>query len=144
MPDHTAPSPSRRPSALTLPRAVAQAGLLAAVLAIIVTGTTVLGTGTLLLTAAQDQALAAEFRGAGPERVEVRAVVRGQFEEDTVPDPARAHAVTTDLLEAALEPFGTRTSTWLSSEPLLLPASTQERRYAYLGDTDSLADDALL
>lgn len=140
MRDRAGRPPARRASALTLPRAAAQRGLLAAVLGIIVAGTTVLGTGTLLLTVAQDQVLAGEFREAAPERVDVTAVVRGQFEEDPIPDPDRVHGTTTARLEAALRPFGAETSSWLSSTPLLLPSGTEARRYAYLGDTDTLTE----
>ncbi|QTE30969.1 FtsX-like permease family protein [Pengzhenrongella sicca] len=133
----------RRPrrAAFVLQRAATQPGLLAAVLAIVVAGTALLGTCALLLTTAQDQVLATAMRTAAPDDVKVTAAVHvTPAGVDGGPDSAQVVTDTVGTVVAALRPFASTTSTWASSEMLFLPTQNGVRRYGYLEDGDGLEE----
>jgi hypothetical protein len=121
-------------------RARTQVSVLIAVLAVLVAGTTLLGTCALLLTTAQDDALTAALRAAAPGDVEVSTsldVVGG--------DPATLLADATHVIDATLAPLGSTTSAWLTSAMLAVPGSAAEPdRQGYLASATDLADHARL
>jgi len=113
-----------------------QAGLLAAVLAVVVVGTTLLGTCALLLTTGQDRAREAALRSTPAEQLttEVRLTRLGN-------DPAGATATAAGVLRDALAPLPVTTSTWATSSVRDLPADASgDRRLGYLADIDDLPD----
>ena len=121
-------------------RARTQLGVLIAVLVVLVAGTTLLGTCTLLLTTAQDAALTAALRAAAPGDVEVSAsldVVGG--------DPTAVVADATHVVDTTLAPLGSTTSTWLTSAMVSVPGSAAEpARQGYLASATDLPDHARL
>ena len=115
-------------------RAATQAGLLAAVLAVVLVGTTLLGTCTLLLTTAQDRAQQAALRSTPAEQLsaEVRLTDLGD-------DPAGATSAAAAVLQEALSPLPATTSTWATSSVRDLPPDAAgDRRLGYLADLDDL------
>lgn len=119
-------------------RAPTQLALLAAVLAVVVAGTTVLGLCVLLLTAGERATLDAALRATSPDDVVVRAeltVVGG--------DPVAIADRAADLVEGRLDAVPTTTTTWVTSGLRALPGAAT--RMAYLaGVTTDLADHATL
>jgi hypothetical protein len=122
---------------LVVRRAVTQFSLLAAVLAVVVLGATLLGTGSLLLTSGQRDALDATLAGAGSEAVDVVASFRVSG-IDTAEVVAEAHQVVAD----GLAPARPALSTWITSDVrrLSLPSTP----YAYLTGAEGFADARLL
>ena len=119
-------------------RGATQAGLLAAVLAVVLVGTTLLGTCALLLTTAQDRAQQAALDSTAVEQLgaEVRLTSLGD-------DPAGATATADEVLRDALAPLPVTTSTWATSAVRDLPADAAgDRRLGYLADIDDLRDAA--
>jgi len=136
---------------VVLRRARTQLPLLAAVLAALVTGATLLGTCALLATTAQRQVLVTDM--ATTSVGDVAATVRV-----VLPDPERAAADAADTdpgavlatvsaaVEAALAPADPVVSAWLASVPLRLgndPVDSAPRR-AYLLDADDVEQHAQL
>lgn len=98
------------PATLVVRRAVTQPALVAALLAVVVAGATVLGLCTQLLTVAQDDGLRAALGGADAAEVDVRAsftVVAGR--------PAEVVAEAEETLASALAPLDAATSAWVIS-----------------------------
>lgn len=121
-------------------RARTQSTVLLAVLVVLVAGTTLLGTCSLLLTTAQEDALAAALRDAAPGDVDVSAsldVVRG--------DPAAIVAEAKQVVDTTLAPLGSTTTTWLTSTMWSVPGSaTEPDRQGYLESATDIADHAEL
>lgn len=123
-------------------RAGSQPALLSVVLAVMVVGTTLLGTCALLLTTGQEHALIAAMHRAAPAEVDATAsldIVRG--------DATELLADVDGLLTAAFAPLGSTTSTWVQSAMLTLPASGETGgpdRQAYLESADDVAQHATL
>lgn len=139
--------PSRTlPTPFVLRRAVTQVALLVAVLAVVVAGSTLVGTCTLLLTTAQQETLTAVVRGTADE--DLAATASLTVTEPTSGDAADVAAVLDDtsaVVSAALEPFPSTTSTWLTSAMQHLPAQEgASPRLAYLLDAEGLPDHAAL
>lgn len=105
-------------------RALTQVPLLAAVLAVLVAGSTLVGLCTLLLTAARDDALVAALRAAPAEDLRLTVGMRvtpdeGEPALGTDPrDPDGPVAVATGAATEMLAPLGSSVSTWLQS-PML-------------------------
>jgi len=121
-------------------RARTQAGLLTAVLAVLLLGATLLGTCALLLTTGQDRAQHAALQRTPAERLsaEVRLTDLGD-------DPAGATDAAAAVLRDALAPLPTSTSTWATSPVRDLPADPAgTRRLGYLADIDDLGTQAEL
>ncbi|MCC2335422.1 hypothetical protein [Cellulomonas wangsupingiae] len=92
MPSHQAVPRRARPTAALaelVRRGGTQAGLLAAVLAVVVAGAVLLGTCSLLLTTGQEQALDAALRRADPQDVAVEVTFRLDGADPGVVDDAR-------------------------------------------------------
>lgn len=106
---------SARRSALgTLPflrrRAAAQAGLLAAVVAVLVGGCAIVGTSVLLLTVGREAALDTALAEADPADVGVEVTFRL-----TADDQGGAVAAASQMLGQAVAPTGPHISTWITS-----------------------------
>lgn len=105
-------------------RALTQVPLLAAVLAVLVAGSALVGLCTLLLTTARDDALVAGLRAAPAEDLRLTVAMRvtpheGEPALGTDPrDPAGPVAVATEAAADMLAPLGSSVSTWLTS-PML-------------------------
>ncbi|OJV60869.1 MAG: hypothetical protein BGO38_09010 [Cellulomonas sp. 73-145] len=142
--DLTVVRPVRTPF-LLLRRARAQAGLLTCVTALAVAGATLVGLCSLLLTAAQDQALEAAVRGTAPASVAVTAAVT-MADDATQPDVvAAALAQVSATATAAFRPFPTSTSVWATSTPrYLAPMPDGDLRATYLLEGDDLTEHAVL
>ncbi|WP_149202191.1 FtsX-like permease family protein [Actinotalea subterranea] len=141
--------------ALVLRRASTQVPLLAAVLAVVVAGTTLLGTCVLLLTTAQDRALEQAIARAGPAEVDVTVGLRLAVPDagDGAPDASDPPAVdaaqvvadATALVEDAFAPAPSSTSVWLASALQYLPATAADTlRLGYLLDAPGLEAAATL
>ena len=115
-------------------RGATQAGLLVAVLAVVVVGTILLGTCALLLTTAQDRAQQAALTATPADQLgaEVRLTRLGD-------DPDGATSAAADVLQDALAPLPATLSTWATSSVRDLPADPAgDRRLGYLADIDDL------
>lgn len=105
-------------------RALTQVPLLAAVLAVLVAGSTLVGLCTLLLTTARDDALVAALRAAPAEDLRLTVAMRvtpheGEPALGTDPrDPDGPVAIATEAAADMLAPLGSSVSTWLLS-PML-------------------------
>lgn len=120
---------------LVLRRAAAQLPLLAAVLAVVTIGATLLGVCALLVTATQQRALDAELARAGPAAVDVTAFVGGVRAGAGGAVAAAAREVVT----GAVAPLPATTSTRASSALRTLgPQREGARRLAYLAGVDGL------
>ena len=120
---------------LVLRRAAAQLPLLAAVLAVVTIGATLLGVCALLVTATQQRALNAELARAGPAAVDVTAFMGGVRAGAGGPVAAAARAVVT----GAVAPLPATTSTRASAALRTLgPQREGARRLAYLAAVDGL------
>jgi hypothetical protein len=120
---------------LVLRRARAQLSLLAAVLAVVTIGATLLGVCALLVTTTQDRALAVGLARSPAAAVDVTAFVGG------VPAGAAGSvaAATRAVAGAALAPLPTTTSTRASSAMRAFgPQREGDRRLAYLSAVDGL------
>lgn len=105
-------------------RALTQLPLLAAVLAVLVAGSTLVGLCTLLLTTARDDALVAALRAAPAEDLRLTVAMRvtpheGEPALGTDPrEPDGPVAVAREAATEMLAPLGSSVSTWLQS-PML-------------------------
>jgi len=124
-------------------RARAQWPLLAALLAVVAIGTTLLGTCALLVTRTGDQALEVVAARAAPDDVRATAftvTVRAS-------DAASVATDTRDVLTTALAPFSAATATRASSVNRSLPAGPKTDGFAaetYLSGLDDLPNRAVL
>lgn len=121
---------------LVLRRAVAQLPLLAAVLAVVTIGATLLGVCALLVTTTQDRALEQGLARAAPAAVDVTAFVGG------VPagEAGSVAVATRAVAGGALAPLPTTTSARVSSAMRALgPQREGDRRLAYLSGVDGLS-----
>ncbi|MFF1529064.1 hypothetical protein [Cellulomonas sp. NPDC058312] len=125
---------------LVLRRARTQAPLLLAVLATALVALAVLGTGTLLLTAGRQDALSTALGDVDPARSQVVARV---VPADGAADPAPLAAAVAGAVEAAATPLPVRTTTWVESPLLRLPAGVgaggTTGSFAYLVDAPDVA-----
>lgn len=152
-----------RGAGLVARRALTQVPLLAAVLAVLVAGSTLVGLCTLLLTTARGDALVAALRAAPAEDVRLTVafrVVPDEGAEDdpglgTDPaDPAGPVAVASAAAVDMLAPLGSSVSTWLTSpmlplaqpqpEPGAEPTADGAPGQAYLLAADDVAEHAAL
>ncbi|UZN02039.1 FtsX-like permease family protein [Cellulomonas sp. S1-8] len=119
------------PLPFLLRRTVTQAALLAAVLAVVVAGTVLLGTCALLLTTGQEQALDVALQRADPRDVAVEVTLRLNGAE-----PRGVVTDATGVLTDALEPVDPALSTWLTSavRPLVVEAATGTHGYVVSAD----------
>ena len=116
-------------AALVARRALTQVPLLAAVLAVLVAGSTLVGLCTLLLTTAREDALVAALRAAPAEDLRLTVALRvtpreGEPALGTDPrDPQGPVAVASEAAANMLAPLGSSVSTWLTSPmlPVLTP-----------------------
>jgi hypothetical protein len=125
---------------LVLRRARTQAPLLLAVLATALVALTVLGTGTLLLTAGRQDALSTALGDVGAARSQVVARV---VPADGAADPGPLTATVVGAVEAAATPLPVRSTTWVESPLLRLPAGVgpggTTGSFAYLVDAPDVA-----
>ena len=132
----TAPTPRRRRPTAALGalvrRGTTQAGLLGAVLTVVVAGAVLLGTCTLLLTTGQEQALDAALRRADPRDVSVEVTFRLDGAGPGVVDEA------TQVLGDALAPVQPTTSTWLTSAVRPLGVASAPGAHGYVVAADDL------
>jgi hypothetical protein len=122
---------------LALRRSLAQRRLLAGVVALVTLGTTVLGVGTLLLSATQDRAFTAEVRKAPSQDIDVTAFLVSLKGSDEVRVRGDARAVVGDAL-APLHPKLT------SNAVSRMRRLGEGRQLGYLASTDSLRQRAAL
>lgn len=128
---------------LVVRRGLAQARLLAAVLAVVVAGTVLLGSCALLLTTGQAQARQAHLQRA-PAADLVAEVVVGQVPVDPGAAAAAAGAVLTDAL-AALPGASGEPSTWATSSVRRMTGGAPgSERLGYLAGISDLPDRAEL
>lgn len=126
-------APRSRPAAplrSLLPRAGTQAGLLAAVLAVVVAGAVLLGTCALLLTAGQDRALDVALQRADARDTTVEVTYRLDGGDPATADDA------TRLLSEALTPTRPVVTSWLTSavRPLATSAAPDARAWVVADD----------
>lgn len=118
-------------------RAVAQAGLLAAVVAVLVCGCAIVGTSALLLTVGREAALDAALAGAEPATLGVEVTFRLTADEQ----PAVVE-VATEALREAVAPMDPQVSVWVTSAVRPLE---DDATHAYLvGASDAAAHAELL
>ncbi|GEN79533.1 hypothetical protein [Actinotalea fermentans] len=133
-------------------RALTQVPLLAAVLAVLVAGSTLVGLCTLLLTTARDDALVAALRVAPAEDLRLTVAMRltpheGEPVLGTDPrDLDGPVAVATAAASEMLSPVGSSVSTWLTSPMLRLHVAGADGPDAqgYLLAADDVAEQARL
>ncbi len=154
MPDPAPPgaavgSGGLRPARRGLRRAVFQAGLIGALLAVFVLCSAAAGTGALLLTTGNDRALSAAISAAdGTERtsgVDIASVlVTADAPEKDVAQTRAASLVplVRSTLTEAAAPYRAQVSTWTRTPMLFLGG--QDVRAGYLMDADNLSDNATL
>ena len=121
-------------------RVVAQWQLLAAVLAVVTIGTTLLGICALLVTRTPQRAVEAALSRAGPHDVDVTAyaaTVRG-------PDVRSVAADTRQVLTSALAPFDATTTARASTVVRSLPSGGDVPVETYLSSVEGLPDHARL
>ena len=121
-------------------RAGAQWRLLAAVLAVVTIGTTLLGTCALLVTRTPQRAVEAALSRAGPDDVDVTAyaaTVRG-------PDVRSVTADTRQVLTSTLAPFDATTTARASTVVRSLPSGGDVPVETYLSSVEGLPDHARL
>ncbi|UUI64403.1 hypothetical protein [Cellulomonas wangsupingiae] len=136
MPSHQAVPRRARPTAALaelVRRGGTQAGLLAAVLAVVVAGAVLLGTCSLLLTTGQEQALDAALRRADPQDVAVEVTFRLDGADPGVVDDAGR------VLADALAPVRPTTSVWLTSAVRPLGVASVPGAHGYVVAADALA-----
>jgi len=125
---------------LLLRRGVAQARLLAAVLAVVVAGTVLLGTCALLLTTGADQARQAHLQDT-PAADLAAGVLIGRVP----PDALRATEAAEGVLADALAPFPAPVTTWTTSTMRDLGEEPDGRpRLGYLAGISDLPEQARL
>ncbi|BCY11189.1 FtsX-like permease family protein [Actinoplanes sp. L3-i22] len=125
--------------ALLLRRARAQWPVLAALLAVVTLGATLLGVCALLVTRSAPVALAVAARQADPDRMAVTAytsTIKGS-------DAAAVADATRGVLSAALDPFPARTAVRASSVMRTLPGRRDQAR-TYLSAVEDLSERAAL
>lgn len=131
-------------------RALTQVPLLAAVLAVLVAGSTLVGLCTLLLTTARDDALVAALRAAPAEDLRLTVAMRLTPHEDepalgTDPrDPDGPVAVASAAAAEMLSPLGASVSTWLTSPMLPVRAAGAGPDAAAAGDAGEVPQSYLL
>lgn len=127
-------------------RGRAQAGVLAAVLAVMVVGSALVGVCVLLTTAAPQRALQLALADAPAADVEVRAALGFPENPDdpdvdplvaaTAQDPSDAVAAATSLLTAPFGDLPTTRTIWTSSVLRYLPSDGGPVRLGYLAELD--------
>ncbi|RZS91706.1 hypothetical protein EV189_0953 [Motilibacter rhizosphaerae] len=126
--------------ALLAPRARVQLPLLAAVLAVVTMGATLLGVSALLLTSTQERALDVAFVRAPAHDRDVTAIATGVHGRDVTAVAAAEDGV----VRWALAPLGSSSARRMSTSMRLLDGPTGVRRLGYLSALDALPEHAEL
>lgn len=150
VPPPAAAARSQRTRSRGLHRAMSQAGLVAALLAVFTVSATAGGTCALLLTAGNERALSAAVAqadgGANDNSPDITtvSVARATLDTDGAPPPDAATLVPVvrTVVGRAADPYPAKLSIWTTSTMLFLGGPTA--RCGYLLDADTLASNATL